>query len=477
MKRAEIAENERQNRRQKLVKELVEFVGMSFEELNPDTEYLHNWHIDEMCESLVGVYLEEADKKRLIINLPPRHLKSLCTSVAFPAWVLGKSPGKRIIISSYSGEISGKHFRDSRRIMESDWYKKKFPNLIKARRNERNKFITTRSGFYYATSNGGTLTGEGGDILIVDDPQKPMTIHNQTSRMRVVEWFENTFSPRLNDRKKGAIIVTMQRLHEDDLTGALLQKSDKWKVMETPLIATKDEKYRKMGEVIHPARYGMEEVLLLRSDMSTKAFETQYQQNPIGNRGGFFNREWFREVEDFERKEGDIIVVSVDSASKLEERHDYTGITAWAIRENQLFCFKAIKEKLDFGSLLTTVKDLISDIMPNFALIEDKSSGIGLIQELSKLKLGKTRITPIKPKYSKLCRFLDFVYYFELGRVTFSKKIAILGEMQSEILSFPNVKHDDIVDSIVNFLLWYNSSFESKIQTIFHHTFPRFRSV
>ena len=161
-----------------------------------------------------------------MINIPPRYLKSVICSVAFPAWVMGRNPTKRIIVASYSKILATKHSQDTRLIMQSKWYKKNFPRTIIAEgMNEKNKFCTTENGFRFATSTGGTLTGEGGDILIVDDPHNPMHVFKKNTRNKVINWFSSVFSSRLNNKKTGSIMIVMQRLHEEDLCGYLLNET------------------------------------------------------------------------------------------------------------------------------------------------------------------------------------------------------------------------------------------------------------
>ena len=197
------------------------FVVKTFFTVSPGTKYLHNWHIDAIAEKLKQVM--DGTITRLIINMPPRYLKSICVSVACPAWLLGKDPSKRIMVASYSQALSNKHSLDCRLLMNSQSYQDLFPwTRIAKGENQKSKFVTTKRGFRFATSTGGTATGEGGDILIVDDPQNPTKINSKSYRKNTIEWFEQTFISRLNNKKTGAIIIVMQRFHEEDLCGHLL---------------------------------------------------------------------------------------------------------------------------------------------------------------------------------------------------------------------------------------------------------------
>lgn len=151
--------------------------------------------------------------KRLIINMPPRYMKSIAVSVAWPAWLLGRRPQSKIIVASYSAALSLKHSLDCRHVVQSDWYRRVFPAVeLAADQNQKHRFSTTRRGFRLATSIGGTVTGEGGDVLIVDDPHDPRRANSARLRQAALDWFDQTFSSRLDDKRRGVIVVVMQRL-------------------------------------------------------------------------------------------------------------------------------------------------------------------------------------------------------------------------------------------------------------------------
>ncbi|MGX6960722.1 MAG: hypothetical protein ACIPMY_05910 [Rickettsia endosymbiont of Pentastiridius leporinus] len=197
------------------------FIIKAFNTINPGAEYYPSKHINIISDYLTAV--QNGDINRLIINIPPRSLKSICVSVAWTAFLLGIDPTKRIMVASYSQILSIKHSLDCRFILNSDWYKELFPNTILSKtHNQKSKFLTTANGFRFATSIGGSVTGEGGDVLIIDDPHNPTQIHSYKLRRKAIDWFEQTFVSRLNNRNKGAIILVMQRLHSDDLAGYLL---------------------------------------------------------------------------------------------------------------------------------------------------------------------------------------------------------------------------------------------------------------
>ncbi len=263
--------------------DLCSFIGKGFHTLNPNTKYLHNWHIEAIAAKLEAVTRGEI--KRLIINMPPRYLKSICASVAWPAWLLGHDPSRRVIVASHNSALSVKHSLDTRKIMQGGWYKKIFPQVKFARdQNEKTKFMTSESGFRMAASVGAGITGEGGNFLIIDDPIAAQDAHSDHARNTALSWFDQSFSTRLDDKKNGAIIVVMQRLHDEDLSGVLLRRGG-WEHLCLPV-------YDDGMNLLHGAREGMAEIKKLRGDLGEYGFAAQYLQAPHKTEGGVIRRSW-----------------------------------------------------------------------------------------------------------------------------------------------------------------------------------------
>jgi len=196
------------------------FAERCFYELNPQAAFLTNWHIEVIAAKLAAVRAGKI--RRLIINLPPRHLKSLMASISFPAWCLGHDPSAQILCVSYAQDLADKLARDCRSIMMSPWYRWVFPTRLAPHRQAVQEFITTRQGYRLATSTGGVLTGRGADLILIDDPLKPEEALSEARRNATNDWYANTLYSRLNDKRRGAIVIIMQRLHEDDLVGHVL---------------------------------------------------------------------------------------------------------------------------------------------------------------------------------------------------------------------------------------------------------------
>src|SRR5499427_1549782 len=264
-----------------LENDLRYFVRKSFHTILPGTPYLPNWHIDAIVHQLTRVHRGEVS--RLLINQPPRSLKSICVSVAYVAWLLGHDPTRRIIDVSYSSEFAAELHRQFRMVIDAPWYRALFPAMRPAK-DSGTELVTTAGGSRYATSVGGTLTGRGADLIIVDDPLKAEEAMSETARRRVIDWYAGTLVSRLNDKESGPIVVVMQRLHENDLAGYLREHGG-WHHLDLPAIAVEDSvipigdgKFftRRQGDVLHAERESREVLERIKAEIGSLMFSAQY---------------------------------------------------------------------------------------------------------------------------------------------------------------------------------------------------------
>src|SRR5947207_13488676 len=264
------------------------FAQRCFSELNPQAAFATNWHLEVIAAKLTAV--REGKIRRLIINVAPRHLKSLLASIAFPAWCLGHDPSAQILCVSYAQDLADKLARDCRSIVMSPWYRQIFPTRLAPHRQAVQEFITTRQGYRLATSTGGVLTGRGADIIIIDDPLKPEEALSDAQRKAANEWYDHTLYSRLNDKRRGAIVIVMQRLHEDDLVGHVLAQQ-LWEAVRLPPMAEADEVHEvetilgsryfmhRRGEALHPDREPLDTLDRLRRTIGDYNFAGQYQHS------------------------------------------------------------------------------------------------------------------------------------------------------------------------------------------------------
>jgi hypothetical protein len=282
------------------------FVHRAFLNLAPGQSLIPSWRLEAIAYALERVRLGPC--KQLIINMPPRALKLITASVAFPAFVLGLDPTRKLICVSYSADLAKKHSNDFRAVLESNWYKSTFPSTrIGPFKNTETEIELTRRGFRLATSVGGTLTGRGGDIIIIDDPLKPDDAHSESKRTAAKAWFTNTLLSRLDDKRAGAIVVVMQRVHMDDLCGFLLGQSDDWELLSLPAIAEYDQEVRlwggrtyrrKAGEVLSPEREPLAVLEAMKLQIGSDAFSAQHQQAPSPPGGAMVKRDWIRRYDE-----------------------------------------------------------------------------------------------------------------------------------------------------------------------------------
>lgn len=311
------------------------FIQKSFYTITGGETYHHNWHIDVIAEALQGCI--DGNIKRLIINVPPRYMKSICASVAFPAWILGRQPNAKIICASYNQDLADKHGFDTLNLIESECYKDIFPTRIHPQACSKNDFYTTNQGFRLATSIGGTLTGRGGNFIIIDDPIKPGDANSETQLNKVNDWYSHTLLSRLDNKHEGVIIVVMQRIHEEDLTGFLLETdiNKEWVHIKIPAIAEEDEEWvckngiyrRQEGEALHVSRESINHLNDLKNKLGSYVFAGQYQQRPAPIEGNTIKKHHLHRYEKLP-DEPDLIFQSWDTASKTGELNDYSvGIT------------------------------------------------------------------------------------------------------------------------------------------------------
>lgn len=438
-----------------LRQDLNSFINKVFNTINPGVKYQPNWHIGLISDYLQAVQRKEI--KRLIINIPPRSLKSICVSVAWPAWILGHTPSQRVMVASYSQMLGIKHSLDCRLIMQSSWYRQLFPQTVLSKKhNQKSKFLTSLNGFRFATSVGGAATGEGGDFLIIDDPHNPTHINSEKMRKKTIEWFEQTFLTRLNDKTQGAIVLVMQRLHPEDLAGYLLADNS-WKLLKIPITAPSNLTYRisgmeynfMEGQVLHSLRDQPKQLLKLEQEIGMHNYASQYLQEPITNNCSLLKLEDISFYEAIPEK-FDYLVQSWDTAIKTSENSDYSVCSIFAIREKHYYLLFMLRAKLTYPELKITAQKLFNKYNAKFVLIEDKASGQQLVQDLK--LLGYNNIVPIKPKVDKITRFASITPIFQAGRIMLPKKSAFNIALLKELTTFPNSKNDDMVDSISQFL-------------------------
>jgi len=449
------------------------FLRMAFATVDPGAVYKHNWHIDLLSEYLTACYKRQLTK--LIINIPPRFLKSLTTTVAFPAWVLGLNPKEQILTGSYSGSLSTKHSVDCRAIIRRPWYQHCFPELkIVDDQDTKTEFVTTERGYRVATSVKGTATGKGGNILILDDPIDPFKVHSKIEREATNDWLDSVWSSRKNDPNTSVEILIMQRVHQDDPTGHFLENSSGWEHLVIPQVAPhktvidfgKVHVVREEGELIHPARFDQAKVDEAKRRLGTYGFAGQHQQVPAPLEGGIINPLWFKRYKTppalEEKIEGTdklqpagMLRLSLDTAFKPDQLNDPSVIEVWFESKAKHYLLDVWRDKVGYPMLKKVVKDISQKWAKhiNEVLIEDKASGQSLIQDLREDPTYPWPIIAMNPgQQSKVVRMDTEAPQIEAGNVYLPEVAGWLFDFETEVANFPVGTHDDQVDAMSQYL-------------------------
>lgn len=436
---------------------LAGFVEKSFYTLEPTVDLKWNWHLDLIC-----IYLEAVQKKeikRLIINVPPRSLKSITVNVAFPAWCWLQDPTTKVISASFRSDLSISHNIRTRRIIASDWYTNYFGIQICSDQNTKSKLENLSGGVKECGTMKSPPTGSGANIIIIDDPHNTSEAESEVERKKVCDNFGGDFMTRLNNKQEDCIVVIMQRLHEMDLTGTLLERGG-WTHLKIPAIADKDYTYYypnsdkvfkvfKKGEILNPELESAEVLKELKSQLGSYAFNGQYMQDPFPAGEGIFKTKWFNH---YEFVIPDKVYISLDSAYKPGQEHDPSCFTIWGEKDNNYYLMDVICERLEYHELKRKAISILEQYNPNAFLIEDKASGQSLIQDMKKETKGN--IIPIKTTADKKTRALTCIDKIEAGRVYIPSKAVWVQDYLNELTRFPNASHDDRVDSTSQFINW-----------------------
>ena len=441
---------------------LPSFIAKSFAALNPGTEFLPNWHIGMIAEHLIAC--QRGEITRLLINMPPRMLKSLSVSIAWPAFVLGAAPHTRILLASYAQSLSTQHALQCRSLLQSLWYRALFPDTrLRSDQNQKHKFLTTRNGMYFATSTGGTLTGEGGDILIVDDPLTPTAALSRSRREAANRWFQHTFSSRLNDKRRGVMVVVMQRLHSDDLSGYLHERGG-WEHLCLPARAPRAAtlrfgtrtRHRAEGEPLHPERE--DEAMLARAEreLGSYAFAAQYQQDPVPEGGHMVQPRWLRRF-DTPPEEAEIvrIIQSWDTAIKAGAQHDASACATLVQTQEGYYLLDMTTLRAEYPALKRRIEEHAEAWQPHVLLLEDQASGQSLLQDLK--PHTHLPLIGVRPTRDKVTRLAAVSALIEAGKLHLPRHAPWLAAFERELLSFPHARHDDQVDALSQCLNWLRS--------------------
>lgn len=474
---------------------LVEFIRGAWHVVEPGQPYLHGWHVDMIAEHLQAiteeVMLDDEYYNRLLINVPPGMMKSLLTNVFWPSWEWGprNMPHLRYVCTSHSQNLAIRDSTKMRRLISSDWYQKRWGDrvVLTGDQNAKTKFENTKTGFREAVAFE-SMTGVRGDRVIIDDPHSVDSAASDAMRAGVIETFLEAVPSRLNNPEKSAIIVIMQRLHEEDVSGVILDKDlgydhimlpmrfDPARAMPTML--GYEDRRTEEGDLLFPERFPEDVVARDERVMGPYAAAGQFQQSPEPRGGGVIKREWWQLWDQGSYPPFDHIVASIDTAYTTKTENDASAMTVWGIwsggdqtaqitrtvsRENEIMaavertykeghpkCMLAYAwaERLEIHELIERIQDTMLRYKVDRLLIESKASGISVAQELRRIyNYDDFTVQLVNPKsQDKLSRLYSVQHLFAEGLI-YAPDRTWADMTINQIAQFPRGKHDDLVDS------------------------------
>jgi len=460
---AELAEYENSLKREKAQGDFGAFV----KEMWPG--FIDGRHHKVMAKKFEEI--AEGKIKRLIINMPPRHTKSEFASFLLPAWFLGRYPGKKIIQTSNTAELAVGFGRKVRNLVDSDVYSKIFPNVnLRSDSKAAGRWSTNANGEYFAIGVGGTVTGKGADLLIIDDPhseqEAALAASDSSVFDKVYEWY--TSGPRQRLQPGGSIVVVMTRWAKRDLTGKILQSmidkdGETWEVISFPAILPS-------GNPLWPEFWSLEELLALQLELPASKWNAQYQQSPTSEEGAIVKREWWKEWKGDNPPRCEFIIQSWDTAFTKNERSDYSACTTWGVfylNENEkdpnVILLDAFKRRMEFPELKEKAFNHYKEWEPDAFIVEAKASGAPLIYELRAMGIPVSEFTPSRGN-DKMVRINSVSDLFASGKV-WAPATRWADELIEEMAAFPNSDHDDLVDSSTQALIRFRKGGFLRLQT------------
>jgi predicted phage terminase large subunit-like protein len=420
--------------------------------------FVHGRHHALMAKKFEAI--AKGEMKRVIINMPPRHTKSEFASYLLPSWFLGKNPAKKVIQCSNTADLAVGFGRKVRNLVDSEQYASVFPG-VKLRQDSKaaGRWATNKNGEYFAIGVGGTVTGKGADLLIIDDPHSEQEAAaasgNPEIYQKVYEWY--TSGPRQRLQPGGAIVIVMTRWGEADLTGRVLQdalkreKGEEWELIELPAIMPS-------GNPLWPEFWSIDELEALKEELPVSKWNAQYQQKPTGEEGALVKREWWKIWERERPPRCEYVIQSWDTAFTKSERSDYSACTVWGVfhmdedpKNVNVILLEAYQERLEFPELKEKAFEMYNIWEPDTCIIEAKAAGSPLIFEMRRMGVPVQEYTPVRGN-DKFVRINSVTDLFRSGKV-WAPDTRWAHELIEQMAAFPNAAHDDLVDSSTQALI------------------------
>ena len=444
---------------------LAYFAKEAWQHVEPGYDYTHGWHIDAICAHLEAC--SEGQIRNLVINMPPRHMKSLLVSVFWPVWTWIWRPDSRWLFAAYAESLSVRDSVKARRLIQSPWFQQMFGHAfyLTGDQNEKRRYDNNKTGYRIATSVGGSATGEGGDYIIADDPHNVNEAESDVIRQNALDWWDHTMSTRGNDPKTVVKVIVMQRVHQADLSGHVLSQGGyehlclpaeyEGSKYHTSIGWTDPRKSR--GDLLWPDRFGRDEIEDLKKRMGSRQAAGQLQQRPSAETGDIIKRAWIKRYATRPPK-FDELILTLDATFTKKATSDFVALHCWGRIGTQKYLVDRVHARLGITGTIQALVDM-SIRWPEAAakLIEAKANGHA-IEELLQGKINGMILW--EPEGDKIARLNAVAPTFESGNVWFPETAIApwIEEVIEELVTFPNTVHDDDVDACSMALLRLNKA-------------------
>lgn len=437
--------------------DLHEFIRQAWEVIEPATPFVDGWHMGAIEEHLQAV--DEGQIQLLDINMPPRNGKSILVSVIWPIYSWISKPFLRWIFSSYSGSLSTKHSVDRRDLIRSPWFRQRWGSmvLLAADQDQKTEFKNTAQGTMIATSVGGTITGKGGDRIVMDDMINPEMAESKPERESAIRFYKRTLRTRLDNKKTGSIINVAQRLHSSDLS-SVLKSEGGWTRLVLPAEAPRRmviklpisgrQIVRKEGDILCPDREPKKVLEKQKAAMGTRIYSAQYQQEPIATDSGYFHTDWWKFYKPAALPTALQSCRGWDTAVKTGQENDNTcGCLIHRCENGYYVNEHFFKNKIQYPELKKRIQLEAAARPADYEVIEDASAGASVIQDLqSSSALPILAFLSVKDKVTRASVVSPLV---EAGKVFLPEGAPWVADFIDTMASFPEVEHDDEVDAFV----------------------------
>jgi len=449
-------------------------------------EFLVGKHHRILADELMAI--EAGDRDRICVNIPPRHGKSQLVSIFYPAWFLGRNPGKKVMMVSHTTDLAVDFGRKVRNLISLDVYKAIFPTVSLASDSKSaGRWNTSVGGEYYACGVGSALAGRGADLLLIDDPHSEQDVINGNFAIfeKAYEWY--TFGARTRLMPGGRVAIIQTRWHMDDLTGRVVRdmtqndRADQFEVIEFPAILEVEREGKVVEKPLWPEFFDLEALLRTKASMPNFQWNAQYQQQPTAEEAAIVKREWWQIWGNERPPACEYLIMTLDSAAEKHNRADFTALATWGVFFNEetdaynIILLNSIKQRLEFPELKELALEEYTQWEPDAFIVEKKSSGVALYQEMRRMGLPISEYTPHRGSGDKIARLNSVADIISSG-IVWVPTSRWAEELVDEVAGFPFMANDDLVDVTIMALMRFRQGGFISLPTDEQDELPYFKS-